>query len=128
MKGATTLVVLLLIASSFLASAYADNFTQPQPQSLNQAVRSRRGQNWFEEFFDEGKDEVLKNYFFSGYWGNGQPFNVGWDPSFFNVNEHNVLELLLKKQDFWHQNNYYPYTAGELKSRDFYSTGSYIAS
>lgn len=60
-----------------------------------------------------------------GFWGNGQPFNVGFDPSYHKINQHNVLELFVKKEPFYHHTGNYPWTAGELRSKGFYGAGCY---
>lgn len=58
-------------------------------------------------------------------WKKIQPFNNGWDPSFYSINQWSVLELFLKKQKFTHATGTYDYTAGEIRSKDFFSTGCY---
>lgn len=98
---------------------------RPAPKSVNPAVRSVHAGGWFFESFDEGRDGLYKHWWFSGPWANGQPFRVGWDPYFFNINQYNVLELQLKKQQFRHPTGNYEYTAGELKSKAFYGEGCF---
>lgn len=122
----TNYIIGSLAAFSILLS-FANAEESDLDQLSNTTVRSEYGSNFFREYFDEGNEGLLKKYWFSGYWGNGQPFNVGWDPAYYKINQYNVLELLLKKVNyFWSDNGvekYWPWTAGELKSRDFYSTG-----
>jgi hypothetical protein len=107
-----------------LSAAASARYIQAPPQSMNPAVRSNFNSKGFEEYFDEGKAGLLKNWWFSGVWANGQPFNVGWNPNSYNLNNYTVLELQVKKQAFTHSTGNHPYTAGELKSNDFYSAGS----
>lgn len=90
--------------------------------SLTSATTKYEWNNFWEKF-DGGNEGLLKKYWFSGYWGNGQPFNVGWDPSYFNINQYDVLELLLKKVNYFWKDYFWAFTAGEMKSRDFYGNG-----
>lgn len=89
MKSASCLGLgsfLLVLGSLFICIANAN--IVDHSELSNTTVRSDK---WYEpdrflEAFDNGNEGLLKNHWFSGYWGNGQPFNVGRDPCHFNIN------------------------------------------
>jgi hypothetical protein len=91
------------------------------------AIYANDGGQGFAEYFDDGKDGLLQDWFFSGPWGNGHPFDVGFDPNYYNINDQDVLELLVKREPFSNNGQSYPFTAGEIKSRNFYSAGTSAA-
>lgn len=123
MTSPKLILVLMAVGFSLFSFTLAETKSELMP-TANATVRTRYEESNFWQTFEEGNEEFMKRYWFSGYWGNGQPFNVGWDPSYWKINQYNVLELALKKVDYFWQDKYWPWTAGELKSRDFYGSGT----
>lgn len=82
------------------------------------------GGAFLEEF--DGPTGLNKELFkTSGYWSNGQPFNSGWDPSYWTVEKSTALVLFLRKEQFYHGEWDLPYTSGELRSHAEYGAGCY---
>lgn len=85
-------------------------------------------------FFDNfiGAESLdYSRWWTSGPWANGQPFNNGWDRSFFFFKADDGLSLKLEKKRFEDPGSSsggyqsYDFTSGELRSADFYGYGCY---
>lgn len=79
-------------------------------------------ENFFENFNMGALD--TNRWFMSGYWQNPQPFNAGFDPSYWTI-RWKTLVLSLRKERFFRGGWDAPYTAGELRSQAKYSSGCY---
>jgi beta-glucanase (GH16 family) len=84
---------------------------------------SQAGGGFYEQF--DGAHGVNDELFaHSGYWSNGQPFNSGWDPSYWTV-QSGIMFLGLRKERFHRGNWDLPYTGGEIQTHAQYGAGCY---